>query len=604
MNFDKWSTFTAAQRQAVLDNQWQTLDSGFRQNSTFISYSFLTSADGRHFQGYVPQGEALNFVAFNQTEKAFATFLFDYLESFLNLDFLQTFGNSGKIGLGKHNMTPGGYADYPHSGDMGLFVASDSVGASYGQFALGTITHELGHSLGLSHPVNYDGSSRFHPSLDKDLDTSILTIMSYNDWYQTSDVKAGYVSTFRPLDIAALTNIYGARTSNENNVFSLSLDPNALPSKSGVVWTVPVTLAFVIVDTGGHDLIDASKLVSATSPLEAFFSFDEGLSSSVVPRGEVFDYADKKWLDLNNESAIRQVEIFSGTVIEEYWGTLVRDVVDGNAADQIIRAMSGNDQIFGRGGNDVIDGGDGVDVAVFSDNRANLSLTKNSDGSLSITGAVDGSDQLINIEKLQFLDLGYNLQAAQKAASIDSASLNNLIDLYVAYFNRVPEASGLIYWIDQLAGGKSLDQIAIEFYAAGIQNSDVTGYTSTMPLSAFIEILYKNVLGREGDKSPSSSEISYWENEVATGQVTREGLVQRFLLDARKFYDDPDVGFVPLLLDKKIEFGMLHAVTYGVDYNDDTTAIQKTVGFAAAVTPTSIDAAVALVGLGADDYIV
>jgi hypothetical protein len=236
--------------------------------------------------------------------------------------------------------------------------------------------------------------------------------------------------------------------------------------------------------------------------------------------------------------------------------------------------------------------------------RADYSVSRDSLGNLILAGPGRGTDTLAGYDRLVFDDRSYDLNIGLLAQTISNSDLAKLIDLYVAYFNRVPEASGLGYWINELASGRTMSSISEQFYAAGIQYSDVTGYSDGMPLSDFIKVIYANVLGRTGDTAPPDSDVDYWLDQVESGAVSREGLVARFLNDARLFYDNPEFGWVPRLLDQKVEFGKLHAVTYGLDYNDSATAIETTVSLAAAVTPSGYAEAVALVGLSADDYLV
>ena len=65
--------------------------------------------------------------------------------------------------------------------------------------------------------------------------------------------------------------------------------------------------------------------------------------------------------------------------------------------------LTGNDQdntLIGNKGNNRIDGMDGRDAVVFPDPESNYVVTKNSDGSITVEG--DGTDTLINIEKVVF----------------------------------------------------------------------------------------------------------------------------------------------------------------------------------------------------------
>lgn len=127
---------------------------------------------------------------------------------------------------------------------------------------------------------------------------------------------------------------------------------------------------------------------------------------------------------------------------------------------------------------------------------------------------------------LTFSDVTVNLQIAAQAATLAPAELQLLTELYVAFFNRVPEADGLNFWIEQRKAGQSINAIADAFYAAAIQYSSITGYTPTMTNADFVNIVYKNVLGRD---SADAEGLAYWSNALATGKETRGTLVSSIL---------------------------------------------------------------------------
>jgi len=93
------------------------------------------------------------------------------------------------------------------------------------------------------------------------------------------------------------------------------------------------------------------------------------------------------------------------------------DTIDAGDGDDTIFARGGADIITGGSGNDTIDGGFGetdaitggnvgIDIAVYTGNLANYTVTENVDGNFTITDNVgtDGTDILIAIERLQFAD--------------------------------------------------------------------------------------------------------------------------------------------------------------------------------------------------------
>lgn len=82
------------------------------------------------------------------------------------------------------------------------------------------------------------------------------------------------------------------------------------------------------------------------------------------------------------------------------------DFLEGFGGADLLKGGAGNDHLSGGAGNDVLDGGTGTDTAVFSGNANQYTVTKNNDGSFTVTdlraNAPDGSDQLTNVELLKF----------------------------------------------------------------------------------------------------------------------------------------------------------------------------------------------------------
>ena len=234
----------------------------------------------------------------------------------------------------------------------------------------------------------------------------------------------------------------------------------------------------------------------------------------------------------------------------------------------------------------------------FNAPMSHFTITMNSGACIVVDNVGQyGADTLFNIEKIQFSDFSINTTMKGEAAKLPTATVKSLTELYVAYFARTPDASGLAYWIDKAAAGESLTEISKEFYNAGVQFSSLTGYSATMANSDFIKIVYTNVLGRSGATAPPVADVAYWDNQIKIGATTKEGLIQTMLTAAHSFANDPTWGWVPKLLDNKISVGYQAAVTYGLDYNSSSDAITQGMAIAHAVTPTDTAAAVALIGV-------
>jgi cytochrome c5 len=237
-------------------------------------------------------------------------------------------------------------------------------------------------------------------------------------------------------------------------------------------------------------------------------------------------------------------------------------------------------------------------TATFSGTRNNYTVTRTSSGVTVVdkTG-VDGTSNLSNVQTLKFTDVSVNLSVGDKSKTIAADDLKLLTELYVAFFNRVPDADGLSYWIDQFKGGRSIDLIAESFYDAAIQSSSITGYTSTMTNADFVKIIYKNVLGRSGTTAPPDSDVAYWAGELTNGNKTRGSLIKFMLGSAHSFKGDATWGWVADLLDNKYTVATFVAMKQGLNYNTPDESITKGMAIAAAVTSTDTTAAISVVGM-------
>lgn len=259
----------------------------------------------------------------------------------------------------------------------------------------------------------------------------------------------------------------------------------------------------------------------------------------------------------------------------------------------------GNDTFTADGDNTRIDGGAGINTVDYAGSRNSFAVTHNSDGTYSVVDSSGtlGSGTLNNIQHLGFTDVTVSLTVQAKATSISTASLNALTELYVAYFNRVPDAEGLSYWIDQLNGGQSLKQIGGSFYAAGIQYASLTGFSDAMTNADFVTLIYKNALGRSGDTAPPLADVNYWASNLATGTDSRGTLIETMLGSAHSFKGDATWGWVADLLDNKISVGKIFAVDNGLTYNTPADSITHGMDIATAVTSDGTADAIKLIGI-------
>lgn len=277
-------------------------------------------------------------------------------------------------------------------------------------------------------------------------------------------------------------------------------------------------------------------------------------------------------------------------------GSTKNDFIFGNAGNDTINAGTGDDCINGGAGNDSINGGDGFDYVVAAANIGNYVVTKTSSGYtlLDKTGA-EGTDTLVNVEAIRFSDKTVNLTVQAKAASSPPADVTRLIELYTAFFNRVPDADGMGFWIDQMKSGMTVNQVASAFYNAGVSYSNLTGFSSTMTNADFINVIYKNVLGRKDGADAGG--LLFWGNELASGRASRGSLVTSILDSAHTFKGNATWGWVADLLDNKIAVAKKFSIDMGLNYNTPEESISKGMAIASAITSSDTNAAIALIGV-------
>ena len=210
-------------------------------------------------------------------------------------------------------------------------------------------------------------------------------------------------------------------------------------------------------------------------------------------------------------------------------GTELTDHILGGAGDDDLRAGPGDDILHGEDGNDLFqagrgndtfDGGAGLDRIVMSSSRAAYTLGTFTQAGGVTTGAVtdrtanrDGVDALINIERLQFTDGTLAFDTAGTAGQV--------YRLYQAAFARTPDTGGLKHNVGLVDGGLSLQQMSSAFLASAEFQQK---YGSDPTDSAYINALYRNVLGRDADPAG----LSGWQGRLNDGSWTRTTLLIGF----------------------------------------------------------------------------
>ena len=495
--------------------------------------------------------------------------------------------------------------------------------SNLGSNAFHIVLHEIGHALGLKHPHDggLAGYTTYQDAGLSNLDDGFLTLMSYDP---TSSIwQYGWASTPLPLDIIAAQTIYGANTTTHagNTTHSLLDD--------GLLRTV--------YDVSGTDTLDASNIDKGITLrlAQGNSTTVDTLSTVYIAVNTVIENAIGTFFNdtIYGEKGDNTLQGWSGNDLifgglgddlifgqdgnDELQGGLGDDNLQGGDGADLMAGQDGNDRLFGQSGNDQLQGGAGLDIfkggsgndtlyggsgidqAYFTSNRSNF--TQSTVGEVTTFTdnlGFEGTDQLTSIERAYFTDYYVNLTVKNESAvsNIASSDLQQLQELYVAFFNRVPDADGLEYWIGQFNGGQSINQIAESFYNSGIAFSELTGISAGMTNTSFINVVYNNVLGRSSGADPEG--LSFWTTALQSGAETKATLVASIITSAHQFKGDAQWGWVADLLDNKVEVANLFSVEYGLNNLTSAESISNGMAIAAAVTPTDTTAAIELIGIG------
>lgn len=131
-----------------------------------------------------------------------------------------------------------------------------------------------------------------------------------------------------------------------------------------------------------------------------------------------------------------------------------------------------------------------------------------------------------------------------------------------------------------------------------LQSINLKGlYSASMSDADFVRIIYDNVLGRTGPTAPSDADVHYWSDHITNNTVTRARLTTIILGAAHGYKGDPTWGWVADLLDNKFSVASYFCIQQGLSCNTSADSSSKGMAIAAAVTPTSAVAALALIGV-------
>ena len=162
-----------------------------------------------------------------------------------------------------------------------------------------------------------------------------------------------------------------------------------------------------------------------------------------------------------------------------------------------------------------------------------------------------------------------------------AVTLSEVTKLYVATFNRAPDAAGINYWANS---GMSIENIAQSFFD---QPETQSLYPSSTANSSFVASVYANLFNR----APDTDGLNYWVQELDSGSVSK----QNFILAVINGAQNTDISQDATILTNKQTVG-LDFVAKGLD---DVTLARSVMANVDA-TQTSVDSALGEINTAAN----
>lgn len=167
-------------------------------------------------------------------------------------------------------------------------------------------------------------------------------------------------------------------------------------------------------------------------------------------------------------------------------------------------------------------------------------------------------------------------------ATLDATTRTQLVELYVAYFNRAPDANGLNYWAGKIANdGWTVATVARSFMD---QTEVASAYPAYMTNAEVVNKVYANVLNR----APDAEGATYWTNQLNSGAVSKADLIMAVVNAAKS---STGTAADAAVVANKTAVGEYFAVTKGL--NDTTAAATVMAGVTSdAATVATANAAI------------
>ena len=492
---------------SVLDHIWYgvTIDSP----NNVITYSFMHTPgltgryNGPH-EGYVTNdphnpnhgaffpGQATSdgYYPFTPEQEAAARDAIQLWDDLIPQTFRETNGNGADIQFANSSDPGQAYAYPPYWNGHGNSFQGDvfthdpitntsNADFGFGQYGNTTLIHEIGHTLGLSHPGNYNagngGPITYGANAEYFQDSQEYTIMSYFGAWNTGGApidwrySGGVLYDNSPQgpmlhDIYAIQTAYGADPTTRAGETTYGFNSNA--GNALYDFNQNSLPYYALYDAGGIDTIDLSGFHASQylnlnpgefssigdvmmSNDELGAAFHDGYLAGYGVDLYQYGYTDAALGGiaqgvLANTEAANAAAIFADTGVEGIgtvnyetfaiaYNTTIENAIGGQGDDLIV-GNSADNRIDGQGGDDVLTGGAGHDTFVFDYDGSTDTITDFHSG-------VDKID-LTQLEGVGASDVSYNSGTQMVQIDIDH---DGIADMFIASAHAVASGDYLFH---------------------------------------------------------------------------------------------------------------------------------------------------------------